>query len=113
MYSGACGLGPWITPAWEVADPYELGIWMTIERDGTQAWDGTASTSSLHRRLDELVGYLMRGDVHPDGAILSTGTCLVPPPPFSLTAGDLVTISIDGIGTLTNPVVRGRVDVAG
>jgi 2-dehydro-3-deoxy-D-arabinonate dehydratase len=113
VYSGACGLGPWITPAWEVADPYELGIRLTIDRDGTRAWDGTASTSSLHRRLDELVSFLMRGDVHPDGAILSTGTCLVPPPPFSLTAGDLVTITIDGIGTLTNPVVRGHVDVAG
>jgi 2-dehydro-3-deoxy-D-arabinonate dehydratase len=112
VYSGACGLGPWITPAWEVPDPYQLGIRLTIDRDGAQAWDGRASTSSLHRRLDDLVGYLMRGDTHPDGAILSTGTCLVPPPPFSLTAGDLVTIAIDGIGTLTNPVVRGHVEEA-
>ena len=110
VYSGACGLGPWITPAWEIPDPYQLGIRLTIDRDGAQAWDGSASTSSLHRRLDDLVGYLMRGDTHPDGAILSTGTCLVPPPPFSLTAGDLVTIAIDGIGTLTNPVVRGHVE---
>jgi 2-dehydro-3-deoxy-D-arabinonate dehydratase len=113
VYSGACGLGPWITPAWEIPDPYQLGIRLTIERDGAQAWDGTASTSSLHRRLDDLDGYLRRGDVYPDGAILSTGTCLVPPPPFSLTAGDLVTIAIDGIGTLSNPVLRGHVDAAG
>ena len=112
VYSGACGLGPWITPVWEVPDPYQLGIRLTIDRDGAQAWDGRASTSSLHRRLDDLVGYLMRGDTHPDGAILSTGTCLVPPPPFTLAAGDLVTIAIDGIGTLTNPVVRGHVEDA-
>jgi 2-dehydro-3-deoxy-D-arabinonate dehydratase len=112
VYSGACGLGPWITPAWAVPDPYQLGIRLTIDRDGAQVWDGRASTSSLHRRLEDLVGYLMRGDTHPDGAILSTGTCLVPPPPFSLTAGDLVTIAIDGIGTLTNPVVRGHVEDA-
>jgi 2-dehydro-3-deoxy-D-arabinonate dehydratase len=109
IYSGACGLGPWITPAWELADPYQLEITLSIDRDGSRVWHGQANTSLLHRRLDELVGYLMRGDVHPDGAVLSTGTCLVPPAPFTLADGDVVTISIEGIGTLTNPVVRGHV----
>ena len=36
VYSGACGLGPWITPVWEVPDPYQLGIRLTIDRDGAQ-----------------------------------------------------------------------------
>jgi len=35
----------------------------------------------LRRRYDELVRYLMFADVHPEGAVLSTGTCLVPPIP--------------------------------
>ena len=109
VYSGACALGPWVVPAWEVDDPYTLGIELGIERGGEQVWHGRASTSSLHRRLDELVTYLVRGDVHPAGAVLSTGTCLVPAPPFSLTGGDTVTITIEGVGTLTNPVVRGHV----
>jgi 2-dehydro-3-deoxy-D-arabinonate dehydratase len=108
IYHGACGLGPWIRPAWEIDDPYRLRIHLTITRAGATEWHGTANTNQLHRRLDELVGYLMRGDDHPDGVILSTGTCLVPPPPFTLTHGDTVDITIDGIGTLTNPVVRGR-----
>jgi 2-dehydro-3-deoxy-D-arabinonate dehydratase len=108
IYQGACGLGPWIRPAWEIEDPYRLGISLTIGRGGATEWHGTASTAQLHRRLDELVGYLMRGDDHPDGVVLSTGTCLVPPPPFTLTHGDTVEIAIEGIGTLTNPVVRGR-----
>jgi 2-dehydro-3-deoxy-D-arabinonate dehydratase len=105
MYYGSCALGPWITPAGDVADPYDLAIELTIERDGRPYWHGTTKTSLLHRRLDELVGYLMRGDVHPDGAVLSTGTCLVPP--FSLADGDTVQITIDAIGTLANPVRRG------
>ncbi len=109
IFSGGCALGPWITPVWEVADPYDLAITLTIDRDGAREWEGEASTSSLHRRLDQLVSYLMRGDTHPDGAVLSTGTCLVPPAPFSLAAGDLVTITIEGLGTLANPVVRGLV----
>ena len=34
VYAGSCALGPGITPAWEVADPYALGIRMRIERGG-------------------------------------------------------------------------------
>ncbi|AYG03632.1 fumarylacetoacetate hydrolase family protein [Gryllotalpicola protaetiae] len=109
VYSGACALGPGIVPAWEVPDPYALGIRLAIDRGGDRHWEGSASTAQLHRRLDELLGYLMRGDVHPDGAVLSTGTCLVPSPPFTLSEGDTVSITIDGLGTLTNPVVRGLV----
>jgi 2-dehydro-3-deoxy-D-arabinonate dehydratase len=108
IYQGSCGLGPWIRPVWEIEDPYRLGISLTITRAGAVEWQGTANTGQLHRRLDELVGYLMRGDDHPDGVLLSTGTCLVPPPPFTLADGDTVEITIEGIGTLTNPVVRGR-----
>lgn len=110
IYQGSCGLGPWVRPAWEVSDPYALGISLRISRDGAADWYGEASTSQLHRRLDDLVAYLMRSDTHPDGVVLSTGTCLVPPPPFTLADGDVVQIGIDQIGTLTNPVIRGRLD---
>ena len=87
IYLGACALGPMVRPAWEVPDPYALRIELTIHRSGEVAWRGDASTSRLHRRYDELVGYLMRADLHPDGVVLSTGTCLVPPAPFTLQAG--------------------------
>jgi 2-dehydro-3-deoxy-D-arabinonate dehydratase len=97
-----------IRPAWEIPDPYHLTITLTITRDGGAVWAGTASTAGLHRRFGELVEHLYRADVFPDGAILSTGTSLVPDLPFSLADGDLVSIGIDGIGVLTNPVIRGR-----
>jgi 2-dehydro-3-deoxy-D-arabinonate dehydratase len=107
IYLGSCALGPMVRPVWEVADPYALGIELTIRRAGAVTWHGTASTAQLHRKYEDLVRYLMRADVYPDGAVLSTGTCLVPPAPFSLEAGDLVEIGIDQIGTLSTEVVRG------
>jgi 2-dehydro-3-deoxy-D-arabinonate dehydratase len=106
-YLGGCALGPFVRPAWEVADPYDLSIELTILRAGEVAWTGTASTGQLHRTYDELVRWLLHSDVHPHGVILSTGTCLVPPAPFSLEQDDVVRVDIGEIGTLTNPVVRG------
>jgi len=107
IYLGSCALGPAIRPSWEIADPYDLGIELTIRRDGAVAWHGQARTSALRRTFDELAGYLMRADVHPDGVVLATGTCLVPPAPFSLADGDVVAVAVDQVGVLTTGVVRG------
>jgi 2-dehydro-3-deoxy-D-arabinonate dehydratase len=105
MFAGATALGPGIRPAWEVSDPYALEIEMTITRGGEVTWEGTASTSQLHRRLDDLVDYLFRGDRYPRGVILSTGTGLVPGQDFTLTPGDRVRIRVDEVGTLANDVL--------
>ncbi|MGW2159478.1 fumarylacetoacetate hydrolase family protein [Nonomuraea sp. NPDC001699] len=107
IYLGACAVGPAIRPVWEVADPYALGITMAVSRRGRTVWDGEASTSGLHRRLDDLVAHLFRADVFPDGAVLSTGTSLVPDLPFTLRHGDVVSIGISEVGTLTSTVVEG------
>jgi 2-dehydro-3-deoxy-D-arabinonate dehydratase len=107
MYLGACAVSAGIRPGWEVPDPYALDITMAISRAGATVWQGTASTAALHRRLDDLVRWLYLADAFPDGVVLSSGTCLVPPLPFSLEAGDEVVVSIAGIGRLANPVVRG------
>jgi 2-dehydro-3-deoxy-D-arabinonate dehydratase len=108
VYLGSCALGPGIVPAWQVADPYALGIRMRIVRGGALHWQGETSMREFARRLDDLVAYLFREDEFPDGVILVTGTALVPDSPFTLAAGDVVEIEIDGLGTLRNPVVRGK-----
>jgi 2-dehydro-3-deoxy-D-arabinonate dehydratase len=108
IYLGGCAVGPWIVPAWEVPDPYALTIELTITRDGVTAWEGSASTAALHRKIDELGAYLFRADDFPAGVILSTGTSLVPDLPFTLAADDEVRIRISGLGELANPVVRGK-----
>lgn len=111
VYAGCCALGPGITPAWEVsqaADPYNLSIHLTIERDNQIHWEGETSTRELQRRFDELVTYLFLENDFPDGVVLCTGTALVPDKQFTLQPGDVVQISIDQLGTLRNPVVRGK-----
>jgi 2-dehydro-3-deoxy-D-arabinonate dehydratase len=108
LYHGACAIGPGITPAWEVPDPYDLAIWMAIERNGEVIWEGETRTSGLKRRLDELVHYLFREDELPDGGIITTGTALVPDAPFTLEGGDVVEIAIDRLGSLRTAVARGK-----
>src|SRR6266446_7198684 len=108
VYTGCCALGPGITPTWEVPDPYKLTMRMTIERDRQICWQAETNTGELKRRLEELVMYLFREDDFPDGVFLCTGTALVPDSPFTLEPGDVVHITIDGLGTLRNPVVRGK-----
>jgi 2-dehydro-3-deoxy-D-arabinonate dehydratase len=109
VYAGCCGLGPGITPAWEVSDPYNLTIHLAIERNGQVYWKGKTSTRELKRRFDELVTYLFLENDFPDGVFLCTGTALVPEKQFTLEPGDVVQIDVDQLGTLRNPVVRGKV----
>ncbi|MGV9296678.1 fumarylacetoacetate hydrolase family protein [Amycolatopsis sp. NPDC003676] len=107
-YRGSCAAGPWIVPAQDIPDPYALGITVEIHRAGARRWAGETSTSRLHRRIPDLVSWLYRGDVFPRGAVLATGTSAVPGPDVTLEEDDEVTIMIEGIGTLRNPVRRGR-----
>jgi 2-dehydro-3-deoxy-D-arabinonate dehydratase len=106
-YLGACAVGPAVRPIWEISDPYSLTIALEIGRGGEVTWRGEASTRQLRRRFDDIAGYLFRADIHPDGVILTTGTCLVPPLPFTLQADDVVRIEVGEVGILENPVVRG------
>lgn len=104
IYSGACAIGPGIVASWQVPDLYALPISAAVVRGESTIWSGRTSTALLHRRVDELVEHLFRQASFPHGAVLSTGTGLVPELDFTLRPGDTVTIEIDGIGRLTNPV---------
>jgi 2-dehydro-3-deoxy-D-arabinonate dehydratase len=106
VYSKCAAVGPHVALAWELADVSNLTIRLVINRDGKVFFDGSTATSQIHRRLDELVTYLRRDNEFPAGVILMTGTGVIPPSEFTLENGDVVEISIDGIGTLQNPVVR-------
>ena len=109
--AGACAVGPAIVPWWEIDDPYGLEIRLRIRRDGDVVWAGSCSTAQLHRRLDDLLAFLFREEVFPDGVILSTGTGIVPDDSLTLEAGDVVEIDIDRLGTLRNRVVAGKLEM--
>lgn len=106
IYDGSASLGPVVVLVSEIDNALGLSIDLVIERDGAEAFRGETSTAQIHRSLDELARYLFRGSAHPDGAFLMTGTGIVPPDDFTLAEGDVVHITIEGIGTLTNPVAR-------
>lgn len=104
VYNGACALGPMIRILDDGLDPRNLPIRLAITRNGETAFEAETSTARMKRTPDELASYLFRELSFPEGAFLMTGTGIVPPDEFSLQSGDVVTITIDGVGTLTNPV---------
>jgi 2-dehydro-3-deoxy-D-arabinonate dehydratase len=108
IYAGSCALGSGIRPAAELADPLALGIDLTVTRNGQTAWRGTTTTGAMYRTPVDLVEWLFREQAFPAGVILSTGTGLVPEMDFSLQPEDIVQITIEGIGALTNRVVLGK-----
>lgn len=107
VYDACCGLGPVITLAEDTASTGPFEITLKIERAGGVAFEGSTSTTRMARKFDELIAWLGRDNIFPQGAFLLTGTGIVPPDEFSLRSGDMVHITISSIGTLTNPVVQG------
>lgn len=104
IYIGSTSMGPTITPAWNIADYKDIGIRSTIERNGATVWKAQTSLGELNRTFEDLVSYLFRCQVFADGVVLSTGTGIIPPMDVALEAGDIVSITVDEVGTLTNQV---------
>jgi 2-dehydro-3-deoxy-D-arabinonate dehydratase len=104
LYRGSCALGPCLVPVGEAPEPEAMEIGLVIERDGAELFADRCSVADMKRSLPELVDWLWRGQELPVGAVLLCGTSIVPPPELSLRPGDRVTITITGLGALTNPV---------
>lgn len=103
VYRGSCALGPALTIP-DTPLPATTSIVLEIHRDGALAFSGATAIDQIKRSFEELAGFLFRENEFPDGAYLMTGTGIVPGDGFSLQSGDVVRISIDGLGTLENPV---------
>ncbi len=103
-YDGACAIGPCITLVDAMPKPDDTKIRLQIERAGQTVFDGATKVSAMKRSFEELIDWLGKETSFPNGAILLTGTGVVPPDDFTLAAGDVVHIDIAGIGRLTNPV---------
>jgi 2-dehydro-3-deoxy-D-arabinonate dehydratase len=102
VYDGACALGPCIVPASVVEPPFDIDI--QIERAGGAVFAGRTSTAEIRRPFEELARYLGAALSLPVGAILLTGTGVVPEPDVTLLPGDLVRIEIGSLGVLENAV---------
>lgn len=106
VYDACCGLGPVITLADSMPPSDQIQIRLVVRRGAELAFEGATCVSEMARSLDELIGWLGRDNSFPSGVLLMTGTGVVPDRQFTLQVGDQVDITIDGIGMLSNPIVR-------
>jgi 2-dehydro-3-deoxy-D-arabinonate dehydratase len=103
MYDAAAALGPCILVAEQPISPETL-ISIKIERAENEVFAGSIAINQMKRKHTELVEYLFREQSFPNGVFLMTGTGIVPSNDFTLQSADVITISIEGIGTLVNTV---------
>jgi 2-dehydro-3-deoxy-D-arabinonate dehydratase len=102
-YDGSAALGPCLyVPEAPIAP--ETQIRLEIIRDYQAVFTGSIAINQMKRQHTELVSFLFRECSFPNGCYLMTGTGIVPPDDFTLRSGDEISITIDGIGTLTNVV---------
>jgi len=95
-------MGPAVTSA-DAIDPSDLRILATI--NGETCLDG--HTSDMHFDVAELIAYLSRFMELQPGDVIATGMPHIPGDEVRLKVGDVIEGTIDGIGTLVNPLVAG------
>jgi 2-dehydro-3-deoxy-D-arabinonate dehydratase len=103
VYDRSCAIGPCLLISDEALPP-TTEIKLEIRREGKTAFSGETSLKELKRNPEELAHYLYRNNSFPHGCFLFTGTGIVPPDSFTLSHGDVITITIPPIGSLVNEV---------
>ena len=105
VFNRCCAIGPCFVTAESIDDPHGLDVSCAITRDGEEVFNGSTNTSQMARTCEELAEWLQRHNDVPNMTAVLTGTSIVPPPDFTLQEGDVVSITIEGIGTLVNDVI--------
>ena len=105
VYDRSCAVGPWLVMGVDESEVRKWTIGVEIERGGDAVFNGETSINNIKRTFDELVDYLCRSQTFSKGAMLLTGTGVVPDDDFTLLANDIIRVTISGIGTLENPAV--------
>jgi 2-dehydro-3-deoxy-D-arabinonate dehydratase len=105
IYDRSCALGPWIRLGAPESTAREWKIQIEIRRNGQNVFAGGTSINQIKRSFQHLAEFLFRSQIFPHGAVLLTGTGIVPADNFTLQEQDMIAIEISGIGLLQNPVV--------
>jgi 2-dehydro-3-deoxy-D-arabinonate dehydratase len=104
-YDASAAIGPCLYVPETPIHP-DANIQIKINRQSEEVFSGQISINRMKRNHKELAEYLFRETSFPKGVFLMTGTGIVPPDNFTLNIGDEISISIEGIGTLTNTVTQ-------
>ena len=102
-YDACAAIGPCVYITEQPLDSNTM-IRMEINRNANLVFEGTVALSQMKRSVQELVSFVYRECSFPHGALVMTGTGIVPGADFTLQSGDEIRISIDNIGTLVNTV---------
>ena len=102
-YERSAALGPCIYVPESPID-FTTTISLLIQRGEKNVFEGKVSLKQMKRQLNELAEWLFKELRFPDGCFLMTGTGIIPPDDFTLSPEDVVHISIDNIGVLSNIV---------
>jgi 2-dehydro-3-deoxy-D-arabinonate dehydratase len=105
IYHRSCAVGPCIVVGSTETVARTWTITLQIYREGRIIFEGQTTVDQIKRRFEELVSYLCRSQTFPYGAVLLTGTGIVPGENFTLQPEDRVRIEVDGIGVLENSVI--------
>lgn len=103
VYDRACALGPALLVPTDWSAPRQIYL-RILAPDGETVFAGQSSTDRMRRTIPELIEFVRRDNPLPAGSVLLTGTGIVPPDHVTLAPGQVVQITISGIGTLSNPV---------
>jgi len=104
VYAGSCAVGPCLVPVSEAPPLDDMLIELRVVRDGHTVVREHVALNEMRRRPEDLVSWLRRGLDFPVGALLATGTSIVPPEQFTLEVGDRVRIAVEHLGTLDSTV---------
>ena len=105
IYHRSCAIGPWLHLGAPESTARQWNIRLAIQRDSHCAFTAQTTVDRMKRSFTELAQFLFRCQEFPHGALLLTGTGIVPPDSFTLQERDVVEIEISGIGVLRNSVV--------
>jgi 2-dehydro-3-deoxy-D-arabinonate dehydratase len=105
MYDRSCAVGPFVVVGVSEDEARGWTIGIEISRSQKVVFNGETSISQIKRSFKELAGFLCRSQTFKHGAVLLTGTGIVPNDDFTLLAKDVVKITVSGIGSLVNPVI--------
>jgi 2-keto-4-pentenoate hydratase/2-oxohepta-3-ene-1,7-dioic acid hydratase in catechol pathway len=104
-----CPLGPVLVTRDEIPNPNDLKIRTILNGQAMQDWN----TNDMVFDVPALIEFLSGSKTLLPGTVILTGTPhgvgFARKPPVFLKAGDTVTIEIDGIGALTNPVIDEKI----
>lgn len=99
-----CPVGPALVPADEAPDPQHLRIRCLLNGEVVQ----DSSTENMIFTCGELIAFVSEAIELEPGDLIATGTPagvgFTRRPPVYLSPGDEVTVEIEGVGSLTNPV---------